>query len=139
MPLTFTTDFGGLVNEIATAAQVESLQTGESINARAVWDTGAQMTVITSDLARKISLAPDGVATIRGVTGEERVNTYTVNLVLPSGYAVQTMVLECRASDSFDLLIGMDIISLGDFAISNKDGQAVFSFRVPSMERIDFS
>jgi uncharacterized protein YecA (UPF0149 family) len=36
------------------------------------------------------------------------------------------------------LLIGMDLISLGDFAVTNFAGKTVFSFRVPSVQMIDF-
>jgi hypothetical protein len=32
----------------------------------------------------------------------------------------------------------MDIISMGDFAVTNFSGVTQFSFRVPSMEAIDF-
>ena len=37
-----------------------------------------------------------------------------------------------------DVLIGMDIISLGDFAITNVGGKTTFSFRFPSIAEIDF-
>jgi hypothetical protein len=37
-----------------------------------------------------------------------------------------------------DILIGMDIITLGDFAVSNFEGVTKFSFRVPSLSHIDF-
>ncbi len=36
------------------------------------------------------------------------------------------------------MLIGMDIISRGDFAVTNKDGKTTFSFRLPSVAKIDF-
>jgi len=36
------------------------------------------------------------------------------------------------------LLIGMDIINLGDFAITNAIGKTTFSFRIPSVQEIDF-
>ena len=36
------------------------------------------------------------------------------------------------------LLIGMDIIGLGDFAVTNANGKTTFSFRVPSVREIDF-
>ena len=36
------------------------------------------------------------------------------------------------------VLIGMDIINLGDFAVTNKNGRTAFSFRTPSIEYIDF-
>ena len=36
------------------------------------------------------------------------------------------------------MLIGMDIISKGDFAVSNFDGNTVFTFRYPSNSEINF-
>ena len=32
----------------------------------------------------------------------------------------------------------MDIISRGDFAVTNKNGKTTYSFRMPSIEQIDF-
>ena len=37
-----------------------------------------------------------------------------------------------------DVLIGMDVITSGDFAVSNHNGKTVFSFRVPSVETTDY-
>ena len=37
-----------------------------------------------------------------------------------------------------DVLIGMDIINEGDFAVTNLNGRTKFSFRVPSQADIDF-
>ena len=37
-----------------------------------------------------------------------------------------------------EVLIGMDIIGLGDFAVSNFQGQTSFTFRIPSLKHIDF-
>jgi len=38
------------------------------------------------------------------------------------------------------MIIGMDIISLGDFALGNGNNQTLFSFAVPPFqEKIDFS
>ena len=37
-----------------------------------------------------------------------------------------------------DVLIGMDILGLGDFAVTHHDGKTVFSFCVPSRRHIDF-
>jgi len=37
-----------------------------------------------------------------------------------------------------DVLIGMDILGLGDFAVTHQDGKTVFSFCVPSRKHIDF-
>ncbi len=37
-----------------------------------------------------------------------------------------------------DVLIGMDIINLGDFALTNLDDVTVLSFQMPSANHIDF-
>lgn len=37
-----------------------------------------------------------------------------------------------------DIVIGMDVISQGDFAISNFEGKTIFTFRCPSVAKIDF-
>lgn len=37
-----------------------------------------------------------------------------------------------------DILIGMDVINRGDFAVTNVGGITKFSFRVPSEAHIDF-
>ena len=36
------------------------------------------------------------------------------------------------------VLIGMDIITLGDFAITNQNHTTTFSFRMPSLHTIDY-
>lgn len=46
-------------------------------------------------------------------------------------------VLACDLEDN-DIIIGMDTITRGDLAITNKDGETWFSFRIPSQEHIEF-
>ena len=43
-----------------------------------------------------------------------------------------------RLSGEAEVLIGMDIINRGDFAVTNRDGRTKFSFRIPSQADIDF-
>ena len=38
----------------------------------------------------------------------------------------------------FCYIIPMDIITQGDFSVTNKNGVTVFSFRVPSLTVVDF-
>ena len=44
----------------------------------------------------------------------------------------------CTHGQGVDVLIGMDIISLGDFAVSNYDSKLVFTFRVPSIKTTNY-
>lgn len=70
--------------------------------------------------------------------GNSLKETYLVNIVLPNKVGVsQIRVAEGTIKDA-DALIGMDIIGLGDFAVTNKDDKTTFSFRMPSIECIDF-
>lgn len=39
---------------------------------------------------------------------------------------------------SENMIIGMDVISMGDLAITNYNGQIFLTFRVPSIDRIDY-
>jgi hypothetical protein len=47
--------------------------------------------------------------------------------------------MEFTSDKMFDILIGMDIITLGDFAITNANHRTVVSFRIPpDTKHIDF-
>jgi hypothetical protein len=67
------------------------------------------------------------------------VNTYFVDLGLPNGVTIRDVLVSCAdLGDDIDVLIGMDIIRHGDFAITNVNNHTTFSFRTPSMKEIDY-
>ena len=105
----------------------------------AIWDTGATSTMITQDVVDALGLQPVGERTIHHAAGTaEDVPEYLVNLTL----ANRVRMLGVRAVKGNFLgghvLVGMDIISQGDFAISNLDGKTQFTFRIPSRSTFDF-
>lgn len=107
----------------------------------AIWDTGATNSVVTQAVIKACGLAPTGVAQTHGVHGTQLSKTYLVDLHLPNGVAVrQVRVTEgiLQGGKEGDVLLGMDIISIGDFSVTNKDGKTCFSFRVPSMVCTDY-
>ena len=64
---------------------------------------------------------------------------YLVNIRLPNQVGfLQWRVTKQDLPSKTDVLIGMDVIGVGDFAVTHKDGKTVFSFRCPSIARIDF-
>lgn len=106
----------------------------------AVWDTGATGTTISHALARRFNLEEIGEIRISGVTGCAVCKSYLVSVHLPNGVIIpQLEVSDCEGEIGCDVLIGMDIIRQGDFAVSNYDGITTFTFRTPSVERIDFT
>ena len=104
----------------------------------AIWDTGATNTVISPKIAQECGLKPISVVQVHTANGERLSQVYLVSIFLPNHVVFpQVRVTEGTISGA-DALIGMDIITQGDFVISNKDKNTVFSFRIPSVERIDF-
>ena len=52
--------------------------------------------------------------------------------------AVNMLMNRARKNEDNDIIIGMDTITRGDLAITNKNGETWFSFRIPSQEHIEF-
>lgn len=75
---------------------------------------------------------------VHGFNSTSDCELYLVNIGLPNGvYFVDVKVTKAGLIGT-DVLIGMDIITLGDFVITNKNGNTVFSFRTPSLSEIDY-
>ena len=131
-----------IVNAIVTPVEVKNLITHVSVSTHAIWDTGATISVVTKDLASKLGLIPIGKTNVMGVHGAKIVNVYFVNLTLNNkDITMDIRVTECdalSADNSIGMLVGMDIITKGDFSITNFQGKTVMSFRVPSLEKIDY-
>lgn len=107
---------------------------------QAIWDTGATNSVITQRVVDACGLQPIGLTRVHGVDSDKESERYLVNVGLPNMVAVQGVNVTKGAlpAGTFDVLIGMDIITIGDFAITNVGGETVFSFRFPSEKLIDF-
>jgi len=110
-------------------------------NCYALWDTGATASCISPRMAKSLGLSSMGGKQVKTAGGETVQSTYHVSIKLPNKiYIPRIVVTEANLSDDlgFDALIGMDLISQGDFAITHGMGDTVFSFRMPSQTVIDF-
>jgi len=105
---------------------------------RGLWDTGAMCSVISSRAAMLLNLVPVSKMSINHADGQSVVNVFTISVVLPNNVLFPFIEVAEGKFTNFDLLIGMDLISKGDFSISNFDGKTTFSFRTPSFEETDF-
>ena len=108
---------------------------------RALWDTGATNSVITTSCAERLGIKPVSIAESHHAGGISIVNVYLVNIILPNRILISGVkVSECsEQAGDFDVIIGMDIITMGDFSITNVGGKTVFSFSTPSIRTIDFA
>lgn len=104
-----------------------------------LWDTGASRSSIDKRVVTEMGLIPIGQGEISTANGILSVNTYLVDLTLPNKLTVQNVIVSAAdLGNDIDLLIGMDIITLGDFSISNANSKTTFSFRIPSVVEVDF-
>lgn len=131
-----------LISKVQIAIPVLSGEDGPPEGARefqGLWDTGATHSMISIDVANECDLIPTGIAKLRTAGGEVDSPTYLVSMWLPNFVCFPSLpVALLRPPHDLDLLIGMDIIGRGDFAVTNFGGETVFTFRWPSQEVIDF-
>ncbi|GHT44882.1 hypothetical protein AGMMS49965_21290 [Bacteroidia bacterium] len=131
-----------IANCIITSVEITNVASNSTISSQGIWDTGATSSVVTKSAASVLGLIPIGKAKVRGVHGVRDVNEYFVRITLDNkNITLQTSVTECDElsnDNSVGMLLGMNIITLGDFAITNYQGNTTMSFRVPSLQKIDF-
>lgn len=114
---------------------------GNSISVKALWDTGSSESVIASELVKKLNLRPIGNTIIGSSGATIKSNVYELDFLLAEKQHILLNVTESSQlnGSGIDMLIGLDVICLGDFAISTYDGTVCFSFRYPSQGLIDFN
>src|SRR4030042_4196075 len=105
----------------------------------ALWDTGATGSVITRKVVDECGLKPISRATIHHANGTSETLVYLISIFLPNNVCFNSLrVTEGKLAGDTEVLIGMDIIGKGDFAVTNYEGKTAFSFRLPSTSTIDF-
>ena len=145
----FTTEYSGLSNVLFNDVLISEAfdPSSEKVNPKdhnansykAIWDTGATGTVITQKVVDECALSPISVVEVHTAAGKTITNSYLANVWLPNRIIVPNVEVTLgQLAGNVEVLIGMNIISKGDFAVTNKDGKTVFSFRFPSVESIDF-
>ncbi len=109
-----------------------------SIKVQGLWDTGATGSVITKRVADNLGIKPIGRTKVNHADGSTETNVYLVNIVLPSNVTINGVRVTEGKLTEVDVLIGMDVIRLGDFSITNFNGNTVATFRTPSCHEIDY-
>ena len=105
------------------------------IKAKALWDTGAMMSAITPEAAQSLNLVSYDRKKVKGINNEITLaGIARVFIKLPNMNEIKSDVLICSLVKDIDFLIGMDIIQLGDFSISNGAGKTLFTFAMPPFE-----
>jgi hypothetical protein len=98
----------------------------------ALLDTGATNSSISNTLAASLGLQVLDKYRVEAAGGVHFGNAYSIDVALRNMDPFTNIhAVEFVGNDRFDIIIGMDIITLGDLAITNCDYRTVLSFRVP--------
>ena len=146
-PRGFTTIHDGIARILNNTVQVSKAYDPSKVDIipkmneyKAIWDTGSTHTVISQRVVDELNLKLHTKRDTFIADGSlEKCDVFLINLVLPSNVriiGVAAALLNIGAS--CDVLIGMDIICHGDFAISNYNNKTVHTFRIPSLGHINF-
>jgi hypothetical protein len=106
------------------------------VKIRAKWDTGANHTVISIALKERLNLVPIDSEVVSGLGGRQVIDVVRLAVKLPNDLFISSKhigVCNINSAQGIDILIGMDIIQLGDFHISNSGDKSLFSFVIPSL------
>jgi hypothetical protein len=146
----FIKSFDRPVNKLATRVNILPIASSDKtlcnmpIEVNALWDTGTTLTFIKPEIRDRLKLRMvrvDSPASIAGLGGLVKADFTIVSIFLTSNFAIEycpAYVVDFPVK--FDMVIGIDIINMGDFAVCNTENKTSFSFVVPPLsDRINFS
>lgn len=97
----------------------------------ALWDTGATQSGVSKQIANILNLKIEGHMPMHHAMGLDVVPVHHVNLQIPLGYLTGVEVSQGDFG-KFDVIIGMDIMTMGKLTLENKqNGYTEFTFVYP--------
>lgn len=106
---------------------------------QALYDTGATHSAISPNVVSELELASVGAQNVGVGGGTLPTTAHLVNIGLPNKVMFRMVrVAKMELHGGIDALIGMDILGMGDFAVTHQNDRTTFSFCYPSRKEIDF-
>lgn len=135
----FTVPYG--VTSTALFIRVKAEANGEAYEGWGLIDTGSADSGITETAVNKLKITPINDKEYHTANGKIVAPRYNVNLTLQNSVTFTNIIagLFDDNGDGFDFLIGMDIISQGNLAVTNYNGTMRISFEYPAHGTIDFT
>lgn len=144
----YTVEFSKIERQLTTPARFcgyvpeadEETAVAPEQEFKGIWDTGATDSVISKRLAEKLEIKPYRIARAATASTVIECPVFIVSIFLPLDaflFNVPVTAMDFPEHD-LDFLLGMDVISLGDFAVTHARGRTKFSFQIPSTHDIDF-
>ena len=144
-PMAFTARAKGRANRLITEVTIFPAHVAGSPQPPgqkygALYDTGATNSSVSPRVVADLNLPSVGARKVGVGGGNLDTTSHLVNISLPNGVMFQmTLVSKIALQGDIDVLIGMDILGAGDFAVTHQNGCTTFSFCVPSQREIDYT
>ena len=138
----YTQNLGKHPDMIITECVVRPVNSDDAgMEVAALWDTGADRSMISKSLAESLRLTPCRRINSHSTNGVTRKPMYNIAIMLPNGAGLPKLSVVEGDFEGHDIIIGMDIITLHDFALThNKVGELIFSVVFPPINtHVDYS
>jgi len=133
-----TKPYAGLARVYEISLQVDRPTERSGRQYHSIWDTGATHTTISQRLAQFLNLTPVGFTDTHTANGTARCPVHFVDVRFESGLYFHKIPVLTSNLMTTDVLIGTDIISQGDFSVTNCNGKTIITFGVPSIKCHDY-
>lgn len=126
----------GILDRIVTPCTIDvsdyetSLELPKTLSVNALWDTGSTVTVLSDTLVQRLGLIASDISRVSGWDGNPIItNTYNLDIVL-DGVRIDFVNAVGGPLKNIDMIIGMDIISQGDFHITHPSYSTHLTFEM---------
>ena len=137
----FTKKYDNLTRVLTLPVKISLVGSNGSYETQGIIDTGAICSVVSLNLVEKLRGIPFNYQFINTASSHNTLTPlYKASIVLCNKLEITNLtVSDGTLPAGEECLIGMDILSLGDLAVSNFEGKTCISFRIPSLQNIAFT
>ena len=128
----YTMEYTERVQRLVTTISISAGMDGFAVFSieKAAWDTGSTQSCISETMARKLGLQPIDKGVGITASGDVEIPYYMADIYLTPDIVFRNMKI-CgfpMKMHDVDFLIGMDVISKGDFCVKNSDEKTIVTF-----------
>ncbi|MDR0908767.1 MAG: retropepsin-like domain-containing protein [Spirochaetaceae bacterium] len=122
-----------IISDVAVKEAIDYSQPDlprQSFDVRALWDTGAQICAISKPLVESMGLQQAGTIDAGGFGGDTRDTPfYRIDLTLNDDrHFYGIVVIEYAGKPTHDIIIGLNVITAGDFSLFREGSGTRFTF-----------
>lgn len=129
----FTVSYKEIVKQLIAPIYIINGENKKLVNA--LWDTGAAYSYISFNIINKLSLEKVDKKELDTISFSEQIDGYKVDIGLKDLGKIPNRILYgidiTDTTKEYDAIIGMDIITMGDFIVSNHNLKTSFLFGIP--------